>query len=193
VLRSRAKLVPSRDLLCNATALDPLSPSATAELARALLANDRCDEALARLTRLAELRPPLSRAAPIAAQCYARKGMWAEAIDQLRPHAARRQHAALALLGYMLARSGQRAEALSIQATLVDQWRNHAFSAYYLALIPTGMGDRGEAFAWLDSSLTESSAGYYPGLRAGLVQVLDDLRGDPQWAAWRRRRGIQQQ
>src|SRR5207248_1403425 len=42
--------------------LDPLSPTANAEVANALLANDRCDEALAQLEKLRSLRPPLNRA-----------------------------------------------------------------------------------------------------------------------------------
>jgi DNA-binding SARP family transcriptional activator len=177
-----------------ALALSPLSPTATAELARALLVNDRCDEALTRLERIAALDPPLLRAAPIAAQCFARKRMWNKAIERLRPQAERGEHLSLALLGYLLGRAGQRHEAQSIQARLEDRWRNGAFGAYYLAFVPTGLGDRDEAFAWLDRSLAERSAGYYPGLRAGLAEpVLNDLRADPRWEALHRRLGLRDQ
>jgi DNA-binding SARP family transcriptional activator len=57
-----------------ALTLDPRSPVAVAEVARALAANDRCDEAMARLEAIATLDPPLLRVGPITAKCYARKG-----------------------------------------------------------------------------------------------------------------------
>ena len=67
-----------------AVANDPLSASAHAELARALLASGRCDEALIELQRLRALKPPLLRAKLIAALCYTQKQMWPEAIAELR-------------------------------------------------------------------------------------------------------------
>src|SRR5204863_207607 len=67
-----------------AVELDPLSPTANAEVANALLANDRCDEALAQLEKLRSLRPPLNRAGLIAAECYEQKQMWPEAIAEIQ-------------------------------------------------------------------------------------------------------------
>jgi DNA-binding SARP family transcriptional activator len=152
-----------------AVALDSLSPSATAELARALLANDRCGEALARLDRIASLDPPLARAAPIAAQCYARQGLWSEAIAQLRPSADGGNVLSLALLGYVLGRAGEREQALAIQAGLEKRWRQGAIGARYLAIVPAGLGDRDLTSAWLDRSKRERTAGLHPGLRVSLA------------------------
>jgi DNA-binding SARP family transcriptional activator len=159
-----------------AVALDSLSPSATAEVARALLANGRCEEALARLDRIASLDPPLARAAPIAAQCYARQGRWSEAIAQLRPSADAGNALSLALLGYVLGRAGEREQALAIQARLEERWRQRTIGARYLAIVPTGLGDRDLALAWLDRSERERAAGLYPGLRVSLADpVFSDL------------------
>ena len=62
--------------------LDPISPTAMAEVANSLLAQDRCDEALVLLQKLASLRPRLLRADVVAAQCHARKQMWPEALAE---------------------------------------------------------------------------------------------------------------
>ena len=72
-----------RDVLEQAEQLErstPGAPNAIAELARGLLVNGRCDEALAQLDRLERLQPPPARAGNIAAQCYAVRKQWPQAI-----------------------------------------------------------------------------------------------------------------
>jgi DNA-binding SARP family transcriptional activator len=175
-----------------ALALDPLSPSATAEVARALGANDRCDEALARIETIAGLDPPLLRAALIAAQCYGRQGRWADAIDVLRPQAERGEYVTLALLGYMRGRAGQREEARSIQSQLLDSHRSGAIGAYYLAFVPTGLGDRDQAFTWLDRAYQDGSLRFSPGRFVDMTAPpFDYLRQDPRMGRLRERLGIQ--
>jgi serine/threonine-protein kinase len=175
-----------------ALALDPLSPSATAEVARALLANDRCDEALARLEAIKALDPPLLRAAPIAAHCYGRRGMWPQAIDILKPQARLGERVSTALLGYMLARAGLREEALAIQADLLRRWRDGSVGAYYLAFVPAALGERDEVFDWLDRSFEDGSLASSLGGRVGLIDpVFNDFLPDPRLASLRRRLGLQ--
>jgi len=175
-----------------ALALDSLSPSATAELARALAANGRCDEALARLQTIAALDPPLLRAAPIAAQCYGRQGRWAEAAAALRPQAERGDNLSLALLGYVSARAGKRAEALSIQNRLLDRRREGGIGAYYLAFVPAGLGDRDATFGWLDRAYDDGSLRFAPGRGMGATALpFDDLGQDPRMDRLRARLGIQ--
>ena len=70
VTRSSKRSAPRRTI--------PNSPTAIAEVARALLVNGRCNEALEHLGRLTYLQPPPARAAAIAAQCYARRQHVAE-------------------------------------------------------------------------------------------------------------------
>src|ERR1043166_335856 len=93
-----------------AVVLDPLSPTAHAELARAYLAADRCDDAFAQLHVIDKLRPPLLRAASIASQCDARKQLWPQAVADARRSQAG-QSGSSGLLGYMLARAGRLNEA----------------------------------------------------------------------------------
>jgi TolB-like protein/DNA-binding SARP family transcriptional activator/Flp pilus assembly protein TadD len=177
-----------------ALALDPLSPTARAELAHALLFNGRCDDALAELEKLAGLKPPLMRVAPIAALCYARKHMWPEAVAVLRPQAARGEPHALALLGYMLARAGQKEEALRIHAALLQRWRRRHGGAYQVALVYAGFDDRDQTFAWLDRSIADRSLVGTPGITPNFMIVgplFEDLRRDPRFERLRGRLGLQ--
>jgi len=136
-----------------ALALEPLSPSATAELARALLANGQYDQALAQLAKVAGLDPPLQRAASLAAQCYAGKKLWKEAIAVLRPQEGERQ--AGGLFGYLLGRAGQREEATRVLGTLLEQDRNQGGQALNVALVYAGLDDKDEALAWLQRAVDD--------------------------------------
>jgi tetratricopeptide (TPR) repeat protein len=160
--------------------LDPLAPDTRADLARALAANDRCDEALVHLKPLASLKPPLLRVAPIAAHCYAKKGMWPEAIAAIRPQAQRAEPTAQAHLAYLLGRAGQKEEALSIRATLLDEWRRGEIGAFQVALSYAGLDERDRAFEWLDRSVDDQS---FEGAVGGQFRALlsDQLSNDPRF------------
>jgi TPR repeat protein len=119
-------------------------------------------------------------------------GRWAEAIVLLRPQAESGHPQFLALLGYMLGRAGQRAEALAIQARLRDRQQNGVLGAYYLAFVPAALGDRDQAFTWLDRAYEDGSLGFSPGRTVGLTDPLfDDLRQDPRLGRLRARLGLQ--
>jgi tetratricopeptide (TPR) repeat protein len=170
-----------------------MSPAATAELARALAANHRCSEALARLETIKALNPPLQRAAPIAARCYGQLGRWAEAIAVLRPGAERDSTGnTLAMLGYMEGRAGQREAALATQERLLEHRRAVDDGAMNLAYVPAALGDRDQAFAWIDTAYREGSLLFAPGLRVDLTDVpFDALLGDPRMERLRVRLGLQ--
>ncbi|HEX9895751.1 MAG TPA: BTAD domain-containing putative transcriptional regulator [Gemmatimonadales bacterium] len=158
--------------------LSPLSPSANAELARGLLANGRCDEALAQLEKIAGLEPPLARVPGIAAQCYAQKRMLPEAIATIRPQADE-GGTSLGLLGYLLARAGQREEASRILAKLLDQKPTEGEASWPIALVYIGLRDLEQAIPWLHRAVDRHSlhaATEPPPLAA---TVLDPLRADP--------------
>ena len=162
--------------------LDPLSPLANAEVAHALLANDRCDEALAQLKNLRSLSPPLLRANAVAAQCYARKQMWPEAIAELQQISVNGGPRAQAMLGYMLGRGGRTAEARRMLAALLDRSRRIHGGAFNVALVYAGLGDNDQAFTWLDRSVDDRSLAF-----EWLHTVVDGLRRDPRFASLRQR------
>jgi DNA-binding SARP family transcriptional activator len=166
--------------------LDPLSSSAIADFAHALLFNDRCDEALAQLERIASVRPPLLRAAPVAAQCYAAQHGWAAAIAVLQPQRDR-DPILLALSGYMLARAGQREEALRVEAALVERWRQRHEGAEHVAEVYAGLGDLDQAFAWLDRALDDGSLVLSPWYGEVMEPAFQQLQRDRRFQRVRER------
>jgi tetratricopeptide (TPR) repeat protein len=170
-----------------AVALDPRSAAATAELARALLANDRYDEALDRLKPIMALEPPLLRVPVIAAECYGRKKQWDQAISILAVPATQDPGSA-AVYGYMLARAGKRAVADSVHQALKARWERGEIHALFLAVVPMARGDKDEAFSWLERALQDGSFRFRNGIALGAFDPLfNDLKPDPRLEDLRRR------
>jgi DNA-binding SARP family transcriptional activator/TolB-like protein len=173
--------------------LDPLSPTAHAELARALLGNGRCDEAIEVLDRLAGLQPPLLRVAPMAADCHARQQNWPKAVAVVRPQAELGDPTTLALLGYLLARAGEREEALRIHAEVLTRWRRGDGGALEVAVVYSGLGDIDQALTWLDRAIDDHSINGSPAhpLHLTLGPLFEDLRHDSRFERLRERLGLQ--
>jgi TolB-like protein/DNA-binding SARP family transcriptional activator len=165
--------------------LDPLSPTTIASLASALLANDRCDEGLAQLDKIRSLRPPLNRAGSIAAQCYAKKQMWPEAIAELQHILPNGGPRAQALLGYMLGRAGRKGEARQILASVLARSQRIHGDAFNVAIIYAGLGDNDRAFEWLGKSIGDLSFGV-----DWAQTFLDGLRSDRRFEEFSRRAGL---
>lgn len=174
-----------------AVELDPLSPTARAELARALVADDRCDEALVQLAPLADLEPPLLRVALIAAQCYAQEGMWLEAIAELEKGWDERLPRGHGLRGYLLARAGERGEALRIRDALLEGWHAGMGDALAVALPYLGLGDLDQAFMWLERSVSDPSRVHAFGSWTLMDPIFRELHRDPRFELVRTRLGLQ--
>jgi hypothetical protein len=165
--------------------LDPLSPTANAEFAHALLANDRCDEALAQLEKLRSVRPPVNRAGAIAAECYGQKQMWPAAIAEIQRISVNGGPHGQMLLGYMLGRGGRTDEARQILASLLDRSRRINGDAFSVAIVYAGLGENDRAFTWLDRAVDDRSLGF-----VWMHTIEDGLRRDPRFENIRRRAGL---
>ena len=127
-----------------------------------VIAIGRYDEALAHLAHIQNVQPPPLRTAQIAAQAYAMKEMWEEAIAAIRPQAERDLAAAsstsqsAALYGYLLARSGQREEADRVLQTLLSRSQRTGTGAFDVVAVYAGLGDFDQAFAWLDRAIDDA-------------------------------------
>jgi DNA-binding SARP family transcriptional activator/TolB-like protein len=165
---------------------DPLNPYALTAVAGGLFGVGRYDEALAQLERVSAIKPPLQGAAFAAAQCYAKKQMWGEAIAALRPRAEAGDPMFVALLGYMLARAGQREEAERILVDLLARRERTGAGAFQIAMVQTGLGDLDETFAWLDRSVDD-----YTISSMIMGPTFEDLHRDPRFQRLRERLGVQ--
>jgi TolB-like protein len=165
---------------------DPLNPYAQVEVAEALFANHRYDEALGQLDRVAAIQPPLQGFAFVAAHCYVKKQMWPQAIAALRPQAEAGDPQFIGFLGYVLARAGQRDEATRILADLLARREKTGVGAFQVAMVYAGLGDFDQAFAWLDKSVDDYS------ISSGIMgPTYEDLHGDPRFERLRKRLGLQ--
>jgi DNA-binding SARP family transcriptional activator/Flp pilus assembly protein TadD len=173
-----------------AHALDPLSPTANAELARALLVNGRCSEALDRLTALAGLDPPLLRVAPLAAECHLMLGNHEEARRWAGHLVEERGPVAKGLLAHVLARTGEGERAVEVLEELSRGWEEGEFGAFPVAVAHAGFDGFGDAFRWLERALDDGSLRLDPGSPFLMQPAFAGLRLDPRFALLRDRMGI---
>ena len=95
--------------------------------------------------------------------------------------------ALLALLGHLYAVSGQQAAARNIISQLQQMSKGRYVPSLYIAMVYTGLGDKDEAFAWLDKAYAERCEYlvYLP-----TEPVADPLRSDPRFPALLQRLGF---
>ena len=92
-----------------------------------------------------------------------------------------------ATLGHAYAVAGKRAEASKVLADLQSQSKERYVSPYFIALIYTGLGDKDQAFAWLNKAYEER----HPYVNHLDVEpVFDTLRSDPRFEDLLRRVGL---
>ena len=121
----------------------------------------------------------------ILAATYHSKGMYAEAITEYRKaHELDDDPLVLAYLARSLAKSGERIEALKLRDQLHAEAARRYVSHYAFVLVYASLGDKGEAFKWLEKDFLDRT--YNPPAYA-VDPSLDDLRDDPRFADFVRR------
>ncbi len=166
---------------------DPLSVTAIAGLGHALYFAHRYDEALAQFRKLMDVQPPLRRLPLFLGTLYDAMGRFPDAIALLRPLAPRDPQYR-GLLGYAIARSGQRAEAMRMLTELLNDESAGLAPARAIAEVYAGLGDRERAFVWLERSLGDHS------LKNEIMgPMFDELRADPRFDRIRRHLGLADQ
>lgn len=95
--------------------------------------------------------------------------------------------ALLALLGHLYAVSGHQAAARTIVVQLQQMSRDRYVPSLYIAMVYTGLGDKDDAFAWLDKAYAEHCEYlvYLP-----TEPMADPLRSDPRFPAFLQRLGL---
>jgi eukaryotic-like serine/threonine-protein kinase len=135
--------------------LDSTSLSIRAHFGFVYFFSHRYDESIAECQKALELNPSSFLARRYLGQAFAQKGKYDQAIDQFQRAASGDSPLVRAELANILGRAGKKVDAEKILAEL-KQLRNESyFSAYHIALIYAGLGDKNESFNWLDRAFQE--------------------------------------
>jgi serine/threonine-protein kinase len=143
-------------LVLEAEKLDPVSPIISYVATAAYLANDQIDEAISEGQRTLQLDPNYFYLDSDLAAAYREKGNFAEAIA-LYTKAQEATRLPSSGLAITYARMDQQTEARNILAQLVQAREKRYVSAPLIAAISTALGDKEEAFRWLERAYEEHS------------------------------------
>jgi serine/threonine protein kinase/tetratricopeptide (TPR) repeat protein len=168
--------------------LDPLSPVLEVNVGDNYVRKGDLDSAMEHAKRLVQLDPNFPLAHQIYGAVYLKQRKYAEAIAAYQQDVTKDRSAySLSFLGYALAVAGRRDEAVAVLKELEGMYNRRESLAQYLAAVYAGLGDKDQAFAWLEKG--------FQGRNATLVFLVtdlnyDNLRSDPRYADLLRRMGL---
>jgi tetratricopeptide (TPR) repeat protein len=171
--------------------LDPLSLIISSIVGWVLYFDRKNDQAIAEFRKTLELDPNFWVAHWTLGRAYEQKAMFTEAIAEIQKAIdfSGSSPLSLAALGHTYAVSGRRAEAERVLNQLKDSSKQTYISPYGIAAIHAGLGEKDQAFLWLEKAYEERS-GWLIWLRA--EPGSDPLRSDPRFQDLLRRIGLTQ-
>jgi serine/threonine protein kinase len=152
----RGELKDGLRLILEAQKLDPVSPITSYVATAAYLANDRVDDAVVEGQRTLQLDPNYFYLDSVLAAAYREKGHFPEAIA-LYTKAEQATHLPSSGLAITYTRMGREMEARNILAQLGQAREKRYVSAPLIAAVLTALGDKEEAFGWLEVAYEEHS------------------------------------
>jgi TolB-like protein/Tfp pilus assembly protein PilF len=161
--------------------LEPLSLFINSDVGVAFYRTRQYDQAIAQLRKTIEIDPTFGYSHYCLGLVYEQKGMHDAAIEEMKKAVEFSQapDLILASLGHSYAVAGKRAEALDVLDQMKEKAKREHVSAYFVALIYTGLGDKDLAFVWFDKACQEREY-FMPRLNDDLR--LDSIRSDPRFA-----------
>ncbi len=165
--------------------LDPVSSRAFQNSAFVYYYARQYDPALLQMQRAAALQHEPGLLTFALAIIYVEKGKYEEAIQQFQklgdqPHA-------LGHMGNAYARMGREAEARAMISELQKHVQNTGVGIYEIALVYAGLGEKDEAFAWLEKAFAARDKGL---TCLKIDPCLDPLRSDSRFQDLVRRVGF---
>src|SRR2546425_1968915 len=170
--------------------LDPASPLINTWAGAAYFYAGRLEEATASIQKALELDPSYSDASWVLARHYLRNGMYQQAIAELQNALIfnKKEPFVLGTLAHAYARAGQREEALKLVGELKRIVAEREYvPAFSLIYAYAGLGDKEEAYAWLERSYKERKPKM---VWLNVDPLLDPLRSDPRFHDLVRRMGL---
>ena len=177
VLISQGRFDESLAESLQALALDPLDVAMNFHMGFHYWNARQYDLASAQLEKTLTMDPNHHETHGILSLVYAQQSRYREAIAEQQKSMELGGWDKRGFLGYVYAVSGRRGEAQKLLAQLLDEARSKPVSAYNIARIYTGLGDKEQAFSWLDKAIAERDSNLtMPGLKPDVQ--LDTLRSD---------------
>jgi len=172
--------------------LDPLSLSANSELGLAFYFARDYDQAIEQFQKTLELQPNFSLVDAFLPAAFEQKGKYDQAIAGFQNGIALKGSTELSFLmsglGHVYGVSGKKAEARALLDELKQMSLQEYVPAESIALVYAGLGEKDQAFAWLEKAYGERSFG------VAWLKVeprWDSLRSDPRFADLLRRVGLE--
>jgi TolB-like protein/Tfp pilus assembly protein PilF len=159
--------------------LDPLSDLTAFGIGAVFHWSRQPDRAIEQLRRVLDLNPNMPIAYWFLAETHVQKGDFASAIATIEnAPIARNDPVMLSAKGFVYAKAGERDKALKILNDLQKLSTQEYQPAFHIAQIYLGLGDREQAFAWLEKACDERSVWL---IWLGVDPKFDPLRSDPRF------------
>ncbi len=166
--------------------LDPLSPMIIDSAAERYVAADRLDDAISAGKRVLQVDPNYIYFDSTLADAYREKGDLQEAVA-LYEKAQTLTHFPSAGLAIAYAKMGRLEDARRVLNQRIEKSRQQYVAADSIAAVYVALGDKEEAFRWLERAFDEHSA---PMFYLACHPQFRSLRSDPRFADLLRRMGV---
>jgi TolB-like protein/Flp pilus assembly protein TadD len=190
LMRERRRFDEAAGLARRELELDPLSPSTLNSVATALLYSRQPDEAIALYRKVLEIDPDAAFARGNIGVAYVEKGMLDEGIASIR-EAIRMERSyqmgAVCDLAHALGKAGRTDELKGLLPEAKRWYEKNHHGAMALVAIYANLGEKDEAFEWLEKAFEEHS-GYL--MSAFVDFAFESLHSDPRMEAMKRRLGL---
>lgn len=170
-----------------ALALDPLDVAMNFHLGFHYFNARQYDQAIAQLQKTLEMDPNSAEAHGILGVVYEQTGRFDDAIAELQKNRELGGYDQRGIIGHVYAISGQRGEAQKLLDQLHEESKHKYVSPYNFARIYEGLGEKDQAFAWLEKAYAERDS------NITLLKVdseFDSLHSDPRFTELLRRIGL---
>jgi len=174
-----------------AQALDPLSLTLNTALGEDAYYARQYDEAIAQLEKTINLDPHYYRGYLLLGHAYEQMKMYEQAIETFQKGTtqAQRHPQLVSSLGCTYALAGERDKAHQALAELREMSKHRYISPYLFAVVYVGLGDKDQAFAWLEKAYQDRSFWL---IWLKVEPRFDSLRDDPRFQDLLRRVGVPQ-
>jgi eukaryotic-like serine/threonine-protein kinase len=187
-LTATGRLPEARAEIERAQELDPLSVPIASDMGFLLHYSYEQDRAAEELRKALEMNPQFPLAHLFLGRVYQAKGLYEQAIAEYQATGPLREWVpTIAAIGYVYGVTGRRQEALQVLSNLEALSKKEYVTSYAVALVHAALGDKDQAFAWLEKGVEERTH--------WLVWLKRDvrwepLRSDPRFAEVIRRVGL---